>query len=408
MFGKAVNAAGSRYAETYGYYTGVSKHTPNDILELVQDCRQSWKKALVCLQRQNPTGKPAFFHPFQVFWDFSEETEQLSEDLLTSVMPSLAKAGEDLYRRIFEREGDDNLEKLSETLRSLLASGRRNIAITSDEFFLPWGMLYTHPIAGQSLDSKGTNWRKEGFWGYQHTIWHNPEVREIKFMIRPDGKLLLSVNFDDRLATTLKLPIIEQHVQEICALAGNSTIERRKKADLCDAFANNPDSLERVLYFYCHGRTRDDKDRECQPHLILSDGEEVSAHDFRDWSKGNLPTSPLIFINACQGGQMTTMFYQTFAAALLKLGAVGLIGAQIDIPAVFAVEYGRRILSEFLHRAETKRTGSASPQIRRPRLGRIMSEVNRSLLDQHRNPLGLVYSLYYGVNCFIDWGEANV
>jgi hypothetical protein len=259
-------------------------------------------------------------------------------------------------------------------------------------------MLYTHPVANEILDpSKGKNWRKEGFWGYQHTIWHNPGSIGVKFAIQPEGKLL-SVNFDDRLARAFKLPIIDQHVQDIKALVTDGTIQRTKKAELHKAIMDNRDTLERILYFYCHGHGADSDAGPdlAKPHLVLSDGETVCADDFLDWADGKLPTSPLIFINACQGGQMTSMFYETFAAALLNLGAVGLIGAQIDIPAVFAVEYGKRVLSQFL-----ARQGS------RTRLGRIMSEANRTFFDQHRNPLGFVYSLYYGVNCFINWATVS-
>ena len=402
LFGPAVKSINAHNA-------GISRHPKNDILTLVQDCRRAWEKAVVCLQRQHPSGKPPFFYPFQVCWDFSEEKVQSGENFLSTAMPSLAVAGEELYRRIFERECDENLKKLSDALRSLLRSCQRNIAITSNEFFLPWGMLYTHPIAGESLEAYGKNWRKEGFWGYQHTIWHNPENIDVKFKIRPNGRLL-SINFDDRLATALQLPIIDEHVQEIVALGGGeeSTPARRRKAELRDAFAKDRDSLERILYFYCHGHGSMDNSgsSSSQPCLILSDGEQVCARDLNDWADGKLPTSPLVFINACQGGQMTTMFYQTFASALLNLGAVGLIGAQIDIPAVFAVEYGKRILSEFLRRPDTDRPKSPSSRGSRPRLGCIMSGVNRRLFDQHRNPLGLVYSLYYGVNCFIDWETA--
>ena len=39
------------------------------------------------------------------------------------------------------------------------------------------------------------------------------------------------------------------------------------------------------------------------------------------------------------------------------------------------------------------------------RLGPLLREVNREMWDKHNNPLGLIYSLYRGVNCFIDWTE---
>ena len=100
-------------------------------------------------------------------------------------------------------------------------------------------------------------------------------------------------------------------------------------------------------------------------------------------------------INACQGGQMTTLFYKSFAKQLLREGAVGLIGPQIDVPAVFASAYGELLLQQFLARS--------SESVRR--LGPLMQSVNQTMWDTHKNPLGLVYSLYHGVNCFIDWPQ---
>jgi hypothetical protein len=125
----------------------------------------------------------------------------------------------------------------------------------------------------------------------------------------------------------------------------------------------------------------------------------VSAYDFERWANGTkLPTSPLVFINACQGGQMTTMFYKSFAVELLHEGVVGLVGTQIDVPAVFAVQYAKEIFEKFFDRPTTKKQ----------RLGPLVRKVNQKLWDQNNNPLGLVYSLYRGINCFIDWTEAAI
>jgi hypothetical protein len=91
---------------------------------------------------------------------------------------------------------------------------------------------------------------------------------------------------------------------------------------------------------------------------------------------------------------MTTMFYKGFAVELLKQGAVGLVGAQVDIPAVFAAEYAARVFRELF---------TKDNQVR---LGRQLRDTNQDLWVNHYNPLGLVYSLYRGVNCFIDWSQA--
>jgi hypothetical protein len=110
------------------------------------------------------------------------------------------------------------------------------------------------------------------------------------------------------------------------------------------------------------------------------------------WGDTELPTSPLIFINACQGGQMTTLFYRSLSAVLLKQGAVGLVGAQIDIPALFAAVYARYVFKRFLVRRKAP-----------VRLGQVLLDANQTFWDDFKNPLGLVYSLYRGVDCHISW-----
>ena len=95
---------------------------------------------------------------------------------------------------------------------------------------------------------------------------------------------------------------------------------------------------------------------------------------------------------------MTTMFYESFAVELLNEGVVGLMGAQIDVPAVFAAQYAKEIFEKFFARTNTQKQ----------RLGPLVKKVNQKLWDENNNPLGLVYSLYRGIDCFIDWQDASV
>jgi hypothetical protein len=174
-------------------------------------------------------------------------------------------------------------------------------------------------------------------------------------------------------------------------------VRRTKKKELEQIFSEQREMLERILYFYCHGHGSSNGStiELGASKLILTDEpiDPVTAQDFLVWAKDNLlPTQPLIFINACQGGQMTTMFYQTLAFELLRQGAIGVAGAQIDIPAIFAAAYAKWVFERFF----TKNNG-------RVRLGPLLREANQEFWNQHNNPLGVVYSLYRGVNCFIDW-----
>ena len=69
---------------------------------------------------------------------------------------------------------------------------------------------------------------------------------------------------------------------------------------------------------------------------------------------------------------------------LLASGANCLIGAQTDLPAVFATEFATRFFTDFL----------AGNQ----RVGEIMRRLVRQFADDHANPLALLYSLYHGLD----------
>ena len=90
---------------------------------------------------------------------------------------------------------------------------------------------------------------------------------------------------------------------------------------------------------------------------------------------------------------MTTLFYQTVAERLLKKKASGLIGAQIDMPAIFAAEFAQQFFAGFFARQGEDRI----------LIGPVLQAITRELLLKHKNPLGLAYSLYRGMDCFIDW-----
>jgi hypothetical protein len=81
---------------------------------------------------------------------------------------------------------------------------------------------------------------------------------------------------------------------------------------------------------------------------------------------------------------MSSRFYTAFGPPLLRKGANCILGPQIDVPAVFATEYAMRLFSDFL-RPET-------------RLGDVVQQLTRKFIDDYQNPLGLIFSLYRGLD----------
>ena len=80
---------------------------------------------------------------------------------------------------------------------------------------------------------------------------------------------------------------------------------------------------------------------------------------------------------------MSSMFYDAFGLELLKGGANCVLGPQVDLPSPFAAEYAIALFSRFLNGE---------------RLGDVVQDIARQcLLDRH-NPLGLIVSMYRGLD----------
>lgn len=370
--------------------------TRDELFGHVEECRAEWQKSLVDYsEAANGWFKKIEKFPFQEGWDFGGRPE-----LLRACGRKLALAGERLFYFIFEYGGDRVLTDIGRRLRAA-ARGGMVLTVTSDSFFVPWGMLYTHPGPG-NLAPDGSNFVPDGFWGYRHIIEHNTVDVELETGIRPEraGPLPASMNFDEKIDALLGVGYVKEQQELFERLERLKLIawtERRQRDELRLALEGG-DFHDRILYFYCHGEGASGTDGPSldNANIRLTDGEPITGNDIAFWlrARREIPTHPLVFINACQGGQMTTLFYQTIAAQFLRQKAIGLIGCQIDVPAPFAAEYARRLLPEFIN--------SPRPAPEKVRLGPLLNELTRKFIDVHHNPLGLVYSLYRGADCYID------
>jgi hypothetical protein len=257
-------------------------------------------------------------------------------------------------------------------------------------------MIYVHPEKGVDLAPDGSSFKKDGFWGYRHIVEHNTAQVDLPTELKPDGtgKIHASINIDESIDQCLGVPCIAPQLAFFRGQASLSAVERRTKRELETALSE-ANFADQIVYFCCHGSGANEGDAtSLKPSRIaLTDRKEITAADISYWRKGNeLVSNPLVFINACQGGQMNTLFYKTIAAEFLKRNAMAVIGAQIDIPAVFAAEYACRLFTRFLD-------GSSGKRIR---LGPLMRDLAQEFVNDHHNPLGLVYSLYRGADCFVD------
>src|SRR5262249_45826476 len=155
------------------------------------------------------------------------------------------------------------------------------------------------------------------------------------------------LNIDSRLdaqfATTPPVgPVIELFRQ-------HATVTVRESRSQLARDISSARFTDQMMYFGCHGAVSGVAGHEAQ--LRLTDAEPLFASAFRGWfAPTPLRTNPVVFVNACQGGQMSSMFCASFGRILLQNGANCLLGPQIDIPPVFACAYAHELVPRLLCR----------------------------------------------------------
>jgi len=360
-------------------------------------CREEWRKSVVefmeVVQRAGSGEKNHF--PFKEGWDLADRAE-----LLERLRKRLAKVGQGLFHQVFGKGNDEDAQCLAE----ILAGDQPfSLRITSDSFYVPWGLIYTHPSTSGALESDFSQAPDRGFggfWGLRHVIYHRPKVASYRArrLDSVDGKLAIAAYIDSDLFTKyqlLQLPDDWKHLAASLRLA-----VRQKRREFEAAFSADPLS-DRVAHFFCHGFGSDDDGAASTriPKIVISKDFEIDRQDLENLRRNRkFRPPPFIFINACQGGQVGTLFFKTVAEAFLSLDAIGIIGPQIDIPVKFAAEYAKRFLSRLIEGPNQNSLVT---------IGSIVRELAQEFVARQRNPLGLVYSLYCGGECSVDLGRGG-
>lgn len=367
--------------------------TATELWGLVQSCRQAWRTALVDYQRDGR-------HPFQERWDLQDQP-----DVRAAVLPGLAEAGAKLFLALFfprpagNTEAYEGLRRIGRVLRREMARTTRRVRVTSDSCFAPWGLIYSDELA---LD--GLNARPEGFWGYQHLIEHAPPTAgSIANELAPGSTgLELSLQIDEAIDQELGVECLAPVLELLGQYEERSlVIDRRPTRQQLAKALREGGASEQVLFFCCHARQEGDftAPRIDESYLVLSDRSaapqavRITPADISLWMDlKDFARHPLVFLNACGSGQLNSVFYQGFGKVFLGLRAASVIGAETELPAVFAGEFARRFFAEFFQ-------GGIGNSI-----GEILFRLRREFLDQHNNPLGLIYSLYRGADSHLPAG----
>jgi hypothetical protein len=361
-----------------GFLGGELKGSRELIYDLVSRLRDAWTNDFVFFCNNQKNKEEQF--PFSNC-DLSAYRNTPNWD---SAMRKLARVGYDIFSAIF-LTGDPGLVAAGKQLSRLLRSGEQVVSIQSDDLFIPWHMLYVPP-AGQDMLDVDCPWDFEGFIGYQHHIEHTFRKRpqDFRHRIEVSGGIRAGLNVDSRIGK----PRVLQPLRELLDKVQDGRIKvrwRESRADLGRALSDSGFD-DQFMYFNCHGTVTAAGQRAA--HIALTDGEAIYTTDFAKWlTNREFEHSPVILVNACEGGQLSSIYLESFGHVLLNAGANCLIGPQIEMPHDFGKQYAVEFFRELL-RGES--------------IGDVVRGLARGFIQRHSNPLGLVMSLYRGLDTYFD------
>ena len=357
----------------------------------VSDCTSVWRNRVV-------TYKTSFVN----FFPFQEKTEKPLSLLglrlpmvYSRMMEKLALAGRTLFVQIFRptERGYEEVQKIGDALEALSKIQNLWIKITSRDFYAPWNLLYL----ANDFDKP----RREGFWGYQHVIAHNPaENSQSRKIFKPKFDVALHLDLEiDKQPGDFKG--ITKVVQLLRSYETGALAERNTREDFLNQLRKG--THEDFFYFCCHGLTEGDEGPGFgKSRLRLTDirteeekegegQEEIGPGDVAVYMNGaKWTTRPIVFLNCCQLTKMNSIFYEGFAATFLNHDAIAVIGPHIEIPTVFARDFAKAFFEEFFQGGRDRS------------IGHVLLKLRRQFLDTHENPLGLAYLLYSGADSYVQ------
>lgn len=301
----------------------------------------------------------------------------------------LAKLGFYLYQKLFFAPGNGiEAQNLGRQLRLFSQQKQLQITIVAERFIFPWALLYDR----EKVDPENVD--PSGFWGFKHVVEYRPEFSSptpVSFFpeIAADKQLKLgfvcNTAIDEELTRKGFGPVVKPQSEYFRTLDGVDVTEYPNRADLIGKLLGNPDSPEQIIYFYCHAVSTlpGEAGGVAASKFILSDG-PVMLRDLDMEAPIDAATalsqSPLVFLNACQSAELSPLLYDGLIPYLVGKGIRGVIGTEVDTPALFAAEFAKEFLKRF--------TAGGRP------LGDLLLEMRREYLEKKNNVMGLLYALY--------------
>jgi hypothetical protein len=326
-------------------------------------------------------------------YTYQMDDTTIPPEVHAATLKAMAKHGTLMYRKLFYGPGSGpDARAMGDLLRKLSLDHQLHIEIVAERFIFPWSMLYARDDIKPDL----SNVDPEGFWGFKHVIEYTPEFAvgtPVNFVpeIKVADKLGLSFICNTTIDTQMKRPIIAGQRDFFKSAPDMTMTEYQNTTDLY-SLLNDPDHAGQVLYFYCHAVSNlpGEKAGVGGSKVILSDGPAtLDDLNFAAPLDGStLKNAPLVFMNCCQSAELSPYLYDGLVPYLITKGARGVIGTEVDTPALFAAEFATEFLTRFAKGDQ--------------KLGDILLDMRRDYLLKKNNVMGLVYALHSSGEIYIS------
>jgi CHAT domain-containing protein len=299
--------------------------------------------------------------------------EKVSNEIETSgtcdeSLSLLAQKGSYAFKRIFA-EGIPR-DIISKALKTGVT-----IQFTSEDFFIPWELLYDGPVGGQVDISR--------FWGIQHIVSRaliqeaQPGDEESPTIqtICPQVGLIACHELEH--VFKKEIPALQElHRQNriiLLPLRRLNALQRNEELVYLGHFLQ--DEQLQIVHLACHAQEKKPRN---QSYLLVSDEFAVSIEDFfvRDFK---IKHHPFVILNACLTGTISPLYTSNWAALFWERGARGVLATEFHVPDSFAAAFTEELYNHFL---------SGKP------IGEALLDTRRYFWEQQSNPLGLAYALY--------------
>jgi hypothetical protein len=290
------------------------------------------------------------------------------ESLNPDTIQRLAREGHNAFLQIF----DKNARALFKDLLSFYKNSV--IEITTEDFFLPWELLY--------IESTDEPFSIDNFLGARHVIsriidlGNSPFISPYIFQQVP--RIGLSTDDSLEYVRTRETPFFEQldTIKKITLFKLEILNPDRKEAGM-DSFEIFLTSHMEIAHFACHAVGN--QNEHSQSSMIVSDEFEISLSDLRMLDSLEMADNPIVVLNACGTGNINSEHSSFFAKEFLKFGARGVIATDCEIPDYFAAEFTKQFYPELLN---------GTP------IGEALFKTRRYFLEKRNNITTLIYSMY--------------